>query len=122
MLQLLLHLIGDYLTQTSWMANNKTNKWAPAIVHGLVYSIPFLFFFGWKSWIVIVTTHIFIDRFRLIKYILRLREWNFKNEWGFKTEGENALPPFMWVWLMIIADNTVHLLINYISIYYLGNI
>lgn len=120
MIQLILHLLGDYIFQNGWMANEKTKRWLPAITHGLVYSIPFLIIFGFKAWVPIVTTHILIDRFRLIKYVLRVKEWNFKNEWGYKTEGEGSMPPFMWVWLMIIADNTIHLTINYISIYFLG--
>jgi len=117
MIQLILHLLGDYVFQNGWMADNKTKKWLPAIVHGVVYSIPFLIFFGIGPFIPICLTHILIDRFRLIKYILKVREWNFTNEFGFKTEGEGALPPFMWIWLMIIADNTIHLLINYVSIH-----
>ncbi len=120
MLQLILHLIGDYVTQNGWMANNKTKEWLPAIVHGIVYSIPFLIFYGWAPFIPICITHIILDHTRAIKYLLRVKEWNFKEEWGYKTEGEGAMPPFMWMWLMIIADNTVHLTINYISIHFLG--
>jgi hypothetical protein len=28
-------------------------------------------------------------------------------------------PAFMWVWLMIIADNTLHLAINYVALRWL---
>lgn len=117
--QLLLHLIGDYLTQTDWMASNKTKRWIPAIVHSFVYSVPFLLIGSLTAILVIFFTHLLIDRFRLVKYFLRVKEWRFDMEWGYVTKGEFAKPDFMWVWLMIISDNTIHLLINYFSLKYL---
>lgn len=42
MAQLLLHLIGDYLLQSGWMAANKAKSHIAAFVHALVYSLPFL--------------------------------------------------------------------------------
>ena len=42
MIQLLLHLIGDYITQPHWIAINKTKSWYPAIIHGIIYTLPFL--------------------------------------------------------------------------------
>lgn len=117
--QIILHLIGDYVTQNNWMAKNKTTRWLPALLHARVYSVPFLIIGSFYAFIVILFTHAFIDRFRLIKYILRAREWRWDTEWGFITDGEKATPPYMWVWLMIIADNTLHLSINYLSLKYL---
>lgn len=117
--QLILHLIGDYITQSDWMANNKTKQWIPAIIHALVYSIPFLLIGSLYAFVVIAVTHAFIDRHRLIKYILRAKEWRWNTEWGYITEGENAKPAFMWIWLMIAADNTLHLTINYLALKYL---
>ena len=42
MLQLILHLIGDYLLQSDWMALNKTKCSKAAAAHAVTYSLPFL--------------------------------------------------------------------------------
>jgi hypothetical protein len=34
--------MGDYLFQTSWMANEKTKRFLPALIHATIYSLPFL--------------------------------------------------------------------------------
>ena len=39
--QLLLHLIGDYVTQTDWMARTKTRATFAAACHAVVYTLPF---------------------------------------------------------------------------------
>jgi hypothetical protein len=38
--QLILHLIGDYVTQSDWMAQRKTKSTWAAFVHATVYSMP----------------------------------------------------------------------------------
>lgn len=121
----LAHLIGDYLIQSHWMATKKTEQWIPAIAHGITYTIPYAapMLFGWvdlsvPALVVIGGTHIVIDRFRLARHFV----W-FKNQlapkasrfaWASaKGTGYPAdTPPWLAVWLMIIADNTLHLLIN----------
>jgi hypothetical protein len=141
--QLILHLIGDYITQSDWMANGKTSKYLPAMVHATVYSLPFLLLRpSWLAFSVILVTHFFIDRFRFAKYVCYAKnflcpcsEWvdvyieDGKSEWeptdkflwlncnatGYPSE----TPPFLAVWLMIIADNTMHLTINYLSLRFL---
>jgi len=40
--QLILHLTGDYLLQSDWMALNKIKNSRAAATHAFVYSIPFL--------------------------------------------------------------------------------
>ena len=124
---LLAHLVGDYLLQNDWMAQKKTQNWWPACLHALTYSIFFLLIANIFAVAVIFFTHLLIDRFRLIKYVLRLKEWRWKTEWGYITTKEESeeyqtdiKPPWMWVWLMIIADNTLHLTINYLSIKYVS--
>lgn len=117
--QLLIHLWGDYLTQSDWMANEKTKRWWPAIIHSLIYALPFFIIGSWKAVLVIGITHAFIDRYRLVRFLLKLKEWRFHEYWGYITEGDNAKPAFMWVWLMIVADNTLHLTINYFALKFL---
>jgi len=134
--QLLLHLWGDYVTQSDWMANNKTSSHVPALTHAVVYSLPFLLIGSWTAVAVIGITHFFIDRYRLARYVvwaknflappseyrfhpekaafMRLRWQNCKNT-GYPSD----IPAWMSVWLMIIADNTLHLTINYLALKYL---
>ena len=121
--QLILHLIGDYLTQTDWMAKNKTNNLYIAFLHSFIYTLPFLLLS--RSIIIlsiIFITHGLIDRYRLAKYIIFIK--NKVTNLGFKwadcsqTGYHKDNPIWMSVWLMIIADNTLHLTINYIALLY----
>jgi hypothetical protein len=143
MTQLLLHLWGDYLLQSQWMAENKTKRWWPAIVHGTVYSLPFLLIGSIEAVLVIWSTHIVIDRFRLARFLVwgknflappagcpcgTCRErraiagkwvgnlpWSECSATGYAPD----MPPWLAVWLLIIADNTIHLTINFLSLRFL---
>lgn len=69
--QLILHLVGDYVTQSDWMASQKTTRYLPAFVHATVYSLPFLLLrLSWIAFAIILGTHFLIDRFRLAKYVV----------------------------------------------------
>ena len=71
MLQLILHLIGDYLLQSDWMALNKTKCSKAAAAHAVTYSLPFLLICpSAEAFLVICITHFFIDRFRLARYVV----------------------------------------------------
>lgn len=120
---ILAHLVGDYLIQSHWMATEKVNKWWPAIAHGLTYTLPFVFVTqSLLALAVIAGTHIVIDRFRLAKHFVWL-----KNQIGPKafrpghttTGYSEGTPAWMAVWLMIIADNVLHLLINVAAVVWL---
>lgn len=151
--QLIAHLIGDYWLQNHWMANEKTKRMWPALLHALLYGLPFLLLVtSWQQWVVIVVTHAYIDRYRLITYWLDFwgvgkagwlptqiekiygvvfggdhpngkyigpddKEWT--GECGGDSVLPKAAPPFLGVWLLIIADNTLHLLINYSALTWL---
>lgn len=136
--QLILHLIGDYVTQSDWMAQNKTKSTWAAFCHATVYSLPFLFIGSLWACLVIWITHLLIDRFRLARYVVWLKnrwlqpkpyayeqparyEWEQKWKWSYcSSTGYPAdAPPWLSVWLMIAADNTLHLIINYASIRWL---
>ena len=131
--QLLIHLVGDYVTQSEWMANNKTKRHWPALCHALVYSLPFLLIGSLKAWSVIFVTHFFIDRYRLARYVIFLKNhilrpqdigaclhW-FEEDWeDCKGTGyPSATPAWLAVWLMIVCDNTMHLAINYAALRWL---
>ena len=64
--QLLCHLIGDYVLQSDWMANEKTKKSVAALAHAITYGLPFLFLRpSLAAFLLIVGSHFLIDRFRL---------------------------------------------------------
>lgn len=120
MIQLILHLIGDYITQSDWMAQNKTKSWFPALCHALVYSSLFYFITNYKSFLAIFITHYFIDRYRLARYVVFTKNfigYPFPKWKDCKITGyPSSAPPWLAFWLLIIADNTMHITINYLSI------
>ena len=147
MTPLILHLVGDYLLQSDWMAQNKTKSTWAAVCHATTYALPFAFIASVNAWLVIWFTHLLIDRFRLSRYVVWLknvlfqpgfiragschrsvpgheveqvnliRRWNWSN--CSATGYPSDTPPWMAVWLTIIADNTIHLAINQLSLNYL---
>lgn len=131
--QLLLHLFGDYILQSAWMADHKTKRDWPALVHALVYSLPFLLITGWLAWSVIFVTHFFIDRYRLARFVIYFKnifgsaefwslQWHSIPSWAEceRTGYPASMPIWLATWLLIIADNTLHLGLNYLAIRFLG--
>jgi len=120
MLQLILHLVGDYITQSDWMANGKTQYSYIAAIHAIVYSLPFLWIGSWRAVLFIAVTHFLVDRFRLAKFVVFAKNhlgWPFPVWSDCKATGyPSSTPVWMSVWLMIIADNTIHLICNYIAL------
>lgn len=121
--QLILHLIGDYITQTDRMAREKTKEWAAAIVHAVFYGMPFMLIASPDAVTVIISTHAVIDRYRLARFIIFAKNWsdNRSLKWSecATTGYPDSMPPWLAFWLLIIADNTMHLCINYAAIRWL---
>jgi hypothetical protein len=122
--QLLIHLFGDYITQTDWMANEKTKRTFAAFAHATVYSIPFLLITtSITALFVIWITHLVIDRYRLARYVVFAKNWigdrSMKWEDCIATGYPKDRPVWLAVWLLIIADNTMHLIINYSALRWL---
>ena len=123
-IQLLCHLFGDYVLQSAWMANNKTKRWFPAIVHALVYLLPFILVLhpSVAAAVVMAGTHAVIDRYRLARYIAFAKEYlSVKTEWKVWADCSGTgyykeTPPWLATWLMIIVDNTLHLTINALAL------
>ena len=111
------------------MATQKTSSWKYAILHGITYGIPFIVAtHSVAALLVIVVTHIIIDRYRLARHLM----W-FKNQFApkqfrpdrstLKTTGYPAeTPVWLSTWLMIFADNTAHIIINTAAIIFLGSV
>ena len=123
---LLAHLAGDYLIQSDWMANEKTKRWWPAIAHGLTYTLPYVAVTrSWLALLIIAGTHMVIDHYRLARHVAWLKNLLGPKSYRFPwrecsaTGYHESRPPWMAVWLMIIADNTMHLLINAGAVHWL---
>jgi hypothetical protein len=127
MLQLILHLIGDYLLQSDWMALNKTKCSKAAAAHAITYSLPFLILEpSLAAFSVICITHFFIDRFRLARYVVYARNIvlqpkKYRNAWADcrETGYHKDVPQWLSIWLLVACDNTIHLLINWTALSYL---
>ena len=116
--QILCHLVGDYLLQSHWMATEKTKQSFAAAVHAATYSLPFLFLtrFG-PALAVIIGTHFLIDRFRLARYVVWIKNgywhlWKTPTTTGYR----NDVPIWLSTWLLIITDNTLHLICNGVAL------
>ena len=121
--QLLLHLTGDYLTQSDWMAVNKAKRSWPALCHVMIYSLPFLLIGSAAAVAVILLTHFVIDRFRLIRYLIWAKNWLAPHYYPWRESSEtgfhHSLPKGLAMGLMIVADNTLHLACNYCALHWL---
>jgi len=125
--QLVLHALGDYVIQSDWMANSKTSRSLSCLAHALTYALPFFLLTtaSWAAVAVIASTHFVIDRWRLAKYVCYAKNflspastwapWSECSATGYHKDR----PAWMSVWLLIIADNVMHVLCNGLALHYL---
>ena len=145
--QVLAHAIGDYILQSHWMATEKTKNSIAAAVHAVTYMLPFLFITQAVAPLAIICgTHFLVDRFRLARFVVWLKNgllryeesfepalmtstggpppgvYPIKAGWEWKpltaTGYQDDVPPWLSVWLLIIADNTIHIAINGLALKY----
>ncbi len=128
MIQLFLHLLGDYFLQNDWMATNKGTYsplgWLTCILHCILYSVPFGWYYhSWTIFLLVFLTHFFIDKFSLARYVTKTINCKWEGNWG----GDNYShdlgfdenrPPYIAVWIHIIRDNSMHIACNYFIIKY----
>ena len=125
--QLVAHAVGDYLLQSDWMANEKTKRSAAAAAHAIWYTLPFvLLTHSWLALAVISVSHFVIDRWRLARFVVwfknaALSPYAVHTAWADceATGYHKDRPAWLAVWLLIIADNVMHVLLNGIAIKYL---
>lgn len=125
--QVLAHLVGDYLLQSDWMATNKKDRILPCLVHILTYMVPFLFLTrSILALLVISATHFAIDHWGLPRYLIWAKNWllspgGSKPSWDVCsfTGFSPGRPIWLTMWLLIIVDNTLHLIINALAIRWL---
>lgn len=149
--QLVAHAVGDYVIQSDWMAQQKTSKHLPALVHALTYTLCFLAVTrSLGALYIIFVTHFIIDRWRLARYVCWAKNWlaPWQRQNKSYAEGDPRIitdplpkwipptkpwkecivtgydpdrPPWLSVWLLIIADNTMHVLCNGVAVYLGGS-
>jgi hypothetical protein len=106
---LLGHLMGDFLFQNAWMADEKKRRILPLLVHATVYTLCILVFsfntdfLGWKDYFIIWGTHVIIDSRKLTSWWART-VMGITSAMGRRT------------WLSIVVDQVFHLLVFYILI------
>lgn len=113
------HMVGDYVVQSDWMAQEKTSRWLPAVAHAASYAAAHLVVTRDPAALAVIGgTHAVIDRYRLARHVVwaknQLAPARHRYPWseGKGTGYHQDRPPWMAVWLMIAADNTIHLAIN----------
>lgn len=124
--QLLAHAVGDYLLQSDWMAARKTVRFAVALSHATVYALPFLVLRpSLAALAVIVLSHAVIDRWRLARFVVwatnQAAPAAFRRPWAdcTATGYPPEKPAWLSVWLLIIADNTLHVAVNAAALHWL---
>ncbi len=124
--QIIAHFVGDYLLQSDWVAENKYKNFLVALIHAILYTIPFIFITtNLLALSVICITHALIDRYKLARYVAWARNWiapvRPKSWKECCFTGYNPDRP-LWisVWLMIIVDNLMHIIVNAVAISLFG--
>jgi hypothetical protein len=105
------------------MATEKTKRTVAAVTHVATYGLPFLLFKpSLAAYAAIVVSHFVIDRWRLARYVVWAKNWMGPNKpWSecVLTGYPGERPAFMAVWLLIIADNILHVICNGLALAFL---
>lgn len=99
------HLVGDFLLQNDWMAQNKKKHSLPCVVHVTLYTLAVMLLSGWAwhpawPWLALSVwiPHFAIDRSQFVT-------------WYMRTIGQAAfMTAPMSPWSIIAVDNSMHLL------------
>ena len=126
--QLVAHAVGDYIFQSDWMADNKTKSHFAAAVHAITYTLPFLLITQSPAALAAICgSHFIVDRWRLARFVVWLKngplvyapashDWTWQMKPVTATGYQDSKPPFLAVWLLIIADNILHVICNALAI------
>ncbi len=123
--QIVAHFVGDFILQSDWMAREKFGNSFACLVHVIAYTLPFLLItLSPEALLVIAGTHFLIDRWRLPRFLIWLKNLPFPGRRPFSECARTGFPPDtpddLARLLYIIIDGTCHVLINGAAIYYLG--
>lgn len=128
--QILCHVAGDFLLQSHGMAVEKSKNVKIATYHAIFYSIPFILFLSPSllAYLIIVSTHALIDRFRLPKYIIAFKNYaaffniGCMQPWVDPDESTGypvSVDRNLALVLFIITDAFFHIIINGLALHYL---
>jgi len=138
--QFVAHLVGDYILQSHWMATRKGESSIAAALHAACYTLPFLLITqSFAALWIIALTHFCIDRWRLARFVVwakngpiyyreqepasNFNRWHAGPPGGFEwqpmtaTGYQDDVPAWLAIWLLIITDNTLHLICNGLAIW-----
>lgn len=127
MLLFILHLVGDFLLQSDWMARNKARSSHAAAAHVLAYTFPFWLILQptWSALALIAGSHFLIDRFRLARFVVWSKNhlsppssWCSWRDCDPDTGFPSDLPQGTSFFLLGMSDATLHLSINYVALRY----
>lgn len=114
---LLAHLAGDWLLQTEWQALNKDRDWRAMLTHVVFYHllvlIVLMLWYGPENpyiylvTVVLAITHAVLDRRRSVAWIMRTLRISVTR------------PPETW--LTIVIDQTLHILLLGVAVWFLTN-
>ena len=94
------HLIGDYILQNDWMAQNKKKENLPCFVHCLLWTISVVVCTGWwiypSVWFLVFASHWIFDRTQISMWYMKITK---------KSSQDNPFFPLVYV----AVDNTCHL-------------
>ena len=94
------HLVGDFILQNDWMAENKKKKSLPCLIHCVIYSLTVMVFAGWwfiEAFLILFISHYALDRTTIV---LDIMKWK-----GSKKFATGMLSP----WSIVAVDNTIHI-------------
>ena len=96
---LVAHLVGDFLLQTDWMAQNKKRSSFVCTVHVMAYMVPFLFLnLAWWQLAIIAAQHWIQDKTNFVTWYMQA-----------VGKAEFAKPPLA-PWSIFVVDATFHIL------------
>lgn len=97
------HMLGDYIMQNDWQAQNKTKSTPVCLIHCCCYTIAIWATSAWfLPWYFILLTgvlHFPVDRWRLAR---KFMAWNGQEDFA-----TGVFSP----WSIIVVDNTIHLFV-----------
>lgn len=94
------HMVGDYIFQNDWMAENKKSQTFPCLVHCLIWATCVTLFAGW-GWIPFLALFAF--------HFIQDRTYAIRN-WMHMIGQDHFATGTYAPWSMVIVDNTFHLL------------
>ena len=94
------HLVGDYLFQIRWMAENKSSRFLPLLVHSAVYTVIVALFarlaggLSWPGIALVFVAHLILDQRQFIDF------------WAKKITSTSEIQ-----WLKVALDQSWHILV-----------